>query len=148
MSTRFDSASVAGAGAHSDLSGVTSTQHHTAVVPVFTESFTSSEQTITSNGALTLAHSLSGRPKLVQATLVCKTTSRGYSVGDQLIIDIGRQYGETTQEDQGIGVRVDTSNVYVEYGKGGAVFGVIQVGDSTEENVNNVDWRLVIRAFF
>src|SRR5690606_31200663 len=52
----------------------------------FTKSFTSPEQTITSAGALTIAHGLGVQPTLVAAKLVCTSADNGYAEDDEIVI--------------------------------------------------------------
>jgi len=140
--------------AHSALTGVSTSQHHTlytdaeavtAVGPIIlTESFVSSDQTITTAGALTLAHGLSSTPILVQCQLVCGTTEHGWSAGDviRVVSDVGNN-----AKDQGVQIDTDGTNVVVRYA---AEARVMPMANKTTGDVVvalNTSWTLRVSAW-
>lgn len=112
----------------------------------FTKEFISSEQTITSGGSLTIAHSLGAIPKIIGAVLKCTSAENGYSVGDLIYIspykDVNSNVG-----DQGMTVKMDASNLYVRFTKAGDVFSVYH--GSTNEGISctNAKWALILKAW-
>ena len=110
------------------------------------EEFTSAEQTITSAGTLTIAHSLGAMPKLVQARLICKTASLNYSVNDEVIVDFVQSYN-STEEDHGLQVVADSTNLVLRFGASSACMSLLNKTTGVKANVNNVDWRLILRAY-
>lgn len=51
---------------------------------IFTESFESAEQVLTTPSEVSVAHGLSSIPKLIQVVLICKISQAGYAVGDEI----------------------------------------------------------------
>lgn len=97
--------------------------------------FTSSEQTVTFDTALNVAHGLGAIPTLVQVVLRCKTTQHGYAVGDEILVS-GTTLGDSSSSDQGAVVVMDTTNVTIVQGAGFRIldkttfnFGVITAGN-------------------
>lgn len=117
-----------------------------ANTPVLTKSFTSTEQTITSGGLLTLAHSLGASPKIVQLRLVCKTADQGYSVND--VIDIATTSGvDTNGSTRGVGVRHDATNLYIRYGTNVTPITVQPQAGGASTAITIANWRLVVSAY-
>src|SRR5262249_9724142 len=80
----------------------------------FAKSFVSAGQTITSGGALTIAHGLGGVPKSITATLICTTADQGYSVGDNLAYALGLVTAGGFN--QGVAVVGDATNLVCRFG--------------------------------
>jgi hypothetical protein len=77
--------------------------------------FTSTDQTITDSGTLTLAHGLGAVPKLVQHYLVCQTANNGWAIGD-VVTPMECSQGNPTNGGIGVAVKVDATNLTVYYG--------------------------------
>jgi hypothetical protein len=118
-------------------SGVTSFNGQTGAVsysaPVF--SYTSSEQTVTDGGTLTLAHGLGFRPTDVRLVLRCVSSNAGYSTGDE--VEIGDYSGSGAY--YGAVVGANATNIIIKTGNGGIA--MISGGF-----INNASWRYVARA--
>lgn len=134
------------------LSGVTSAVQtqldaKAAASPNFSASYTSSAQTITPGGALTLAHSLGAQPSLVQCYLTCTSSANGYTTGDEVLIQNGHENDGTNPT--GMSVVPDATNVNIRYGDGTStiVFYVINKTDGTRVGITNGNWKLVVRAW-
>jgi len=113
---------------------------------VFTESFTSAEQTITAAGALTLAHSLSASPSLVQARLICKTAEGGYSIGDEVIINpAGNDIASAAN--RGIMLRPDATNMNIRYGADASPTAIIHNTTGGAFLITPANWKLIVRAW-
>ena len=112
--------------------------------PVFTKYFESAEQTITSAGALTLAHGLGVKPKLIQVALVCKTAEAGYSINDELFVTIEDDDGINKQ---GTGIVVDTANLNIRFSSGGNVYVVLNKTTGGRAAITNSNWKAIFRAW-
>jgi hypothetical protein len=109
----------------------------------FSESFESSNQTITSGGSLTLAHSLSSQPKLYQAYLECTSGEFGYSIGDEVCISQVSE-GNTSK---GVSIVPDATNMNVRFGSAAAAFQVLNKTTGASANATNGSWALIVRAW-
>jgi hypothetical protein len=104
--------------------------------------YLSTEQTITTGGALTLAHGLGAIPYRVALFLVCKNTTRGWSANDVLPFSPHAQVG--TAGDYGVGVGCDATNIKIRFGFTGVT--IIDGTDGSSALINNSDWRLIVGA--
>jgi hypothetical protein len=109
------------------------------VPAVFTESYDSGEQTIAFDSSLTVAHSLSGVPKLVQVYIKCKSAENGYAVDDLVTTN------SSGDADFGSTAAADATNIQIATG-----VGVRVVNQTTFNNITitAASWRYIIRAFF
>ena len=114
--------------------------------PLFSESFTSAEQTITAGGTLTLGHSLSGEPKIVELHVVCKTSEYGYSIGDHLLINPAASDPGGANA-RGISALKDATNIILRYGLAAASIGAIRHDNGQSVGLTNANWKLVVSAF-
>ena len=112
--------------------------------PVFTAQYVSSNQTITSAGLLTLAHSLGAVPKAILLELECATVEGGFSVGDDIIIGVNHS---TAGDNRFTAVYVDATNVYVRYSNAANVFTYANKATGAALQLTNGSWRLRVRAF-
>lgn len=104
--------------------------------------FVSANQTITSAGSLTIAHGLSSTPEFVLMALVCTTAQAGYSVNDVVFVnDLS-----ANQNDVGVSIVPDGTNLNVRYGSKASVFTIPNktTGDATA--LTNANWRLRLIA--
>ena len=118
-----------------------------APVAVFSESFTSAEQTITSGGQLTIAHGLGVVPSLVQARLICNTAELGYAVNDEAMAPLTAQ-SDSAVDNMGLSVVVDATNVVIRLGS--LVTTSIHILNKTtgaNSAATNANWKLVVRVW-
>lgn len=115
------------------------------ITPSFTLEYASTGQTITSAGALTLAHGLGVVPKLMQAYLICLTAEAGYSIGDKILINPHYQLAATVS--QGASVHCDATNIYVRYGQNSYAFSAIDKTTGIRTNLTNARWQYYITAW-
>ena len=109
----------------------------------FTKEFVSSNQTLTSAGALTIAHSLGVRPKLTQVWLECQTAEHGYSIGDQVQIS-------TTDADasrSGVSLVADATNLNIRYGNSAGIFLLVHKTSGAAAVATNGNWRAIFKAW-
>lgn len=106
--------------------------------------FTSTDQTITAGGTLTLAHSLGRIPLLAWVILVCQTAELGYSIGDLLMVfpPVGSSVANT-----GVSVVVDATNLVIRYGSVAASFTVPNKTTGARADLTNANWRARFHAF-
>lgn len=126
-----------------DLSGKTLTLP-AANTPAFTLAYTSTNQTVTAAGALTLAHSLGGMPSLVQVRLKCLTAELGYSIGDEVIINPGASYVSSST---GLSLVPDATNVVVRFGASGGGLSVIRKDTGALAIITAANWALIVKAW-
>lgn len=102
--------------------------------------FTSSEQTVTLDTVLDVAHSLGAVPALFQVVLRCKTAQEGYAVGDEMIM---ASYTGTAV-DRGVTVASDATNVTITTGDQ-----IEFVSQSTKNLalITAASWKWVVRAW-
>lgn len=114
---------------------------------VFSEFFESAEQTITTNGILTLAHGLSAEPTLLQALVICKTAEAGYGIGNKLVMSNGFGPLGSGDSSRNINMFADSTNVEVKYANDTSVFAVANKISGNFGTLDNANWRLIIRAW-
>jgi hypothetical protein len=111
---------------------------------VFTESYDSGDQTITSGGSLTLAHGLSSQPKLYKSFIKCVTAEHDYSVGDEIEV-AHLQEGGSTSANRAVVLVPDATNVFARIGSDGLI--VVHKSTGNRQNMTNANWRLIVRAW-
>lgn len=105
----------------------------------FTLTFTSTDQTITSAGLLTLAHSLGTAPKFVNLELVCQTGEFGYTAGD--VVRFG------PYNDSNLACKYDATNVYIRFGANANALGGANYTTGASANFTNGNWKLRVKAW-
>jgi hypothetical protein len=116
------------------------------LLQVLSKIFTSTAQTITSGGSLTLAHGMGTTPKLVQAYLKCTTTDLGYSVGDEVFVSGGQDaYGSTVST--GVSIVPDATNLNIRFGSNAGAFALLNKGTGTLAAITNGSWEFHIVAW-
>lgn len=110
-----------------------------------TKSYSSTAQTITSAGTLTLAHGLGTIPLLIQARLVCVTGEVGYSTGDEVMIAVGAHDGAGVN--RGVAVIADSTNLTIRYGSNATALLLVHKTAGTTAGATNANWTFHIRAW-
>lgn len=114
-----------------------------AQVP-FLKYYESAEQTITVGGLTTVAHGLSGKPRGVLVTVICKTAEHGYSVGDEVAVADTQFDAATTPDNRQATVGFDTGgNMFVLPQK----IAVYPKGGGAAQTITAANWRLILRAW-
>lgn len=116
------------------------------VTPQFTKSFTSTDQTITAAGLLTLAHGLEVIPSIMRFSLRCTVISAGYAVDD--IIEVHPGITTTSTGNAGFAVYTDATNIYIRFGSlatNTIVYPNKTTGASTL--LTNTSWVMIVRAW-
>lgn len=105
----------------------------------FTTYYESAEQTINTNTAVTLSHSLGVLPKFMTAELVCQTADLGYSVGDRVPVS-ANDAGSNT----GLATFYNLTQIGFVYG---SAMLFIRKDTGTQGNVTTSSWKVVLRAW-
>lgn len=117
-----------------------------ALSPISAQSYESAGQTITSAGALTLAHGLASKPKIINYYLRCLTAEAGYSVGDELHDILGVRDTNTTQS-RGMAVVVDATNINIRFSSTTSVFANMNFTTGASTPLTNANWELYVQAW-
>ena len=148
ISERYSRAadSIWAAGTSTIQYGVTPANLAAAIgaLSIFTKGFVSSEQTITSAGSLTVAHSLGAQPVMVLAQLKCLTAENGYSIGDIY------EFGASLRMDasaRGVSIVPDATNLNIRFGSDANAFGALNKGTGASVTLTNTNWSVIFRAF-
>lgn len=107
---------------------------------LFSKSFLSSDQTVTVNSTLNVAHSLGTKPVYVRVTLKCTTAELNYAVNDEI------EYNQFTYS--GVGytqIASDATNVTIVIT--GANLGVLNKTTQTMTSITTASWKWVVRAW-
>ena len=104
----------------------------------FSAAFTSAAQTLTSAGALTIAHSLGRRPIWYITTLKCLTGEAGFSVGDYLFIDAG---GPSSGDNRGTTIVPDATNINIRFGSAVSVYTTLNKTTGVGVALTNANWE-------
>lgn len=117
--------------------------------PIFSASFLSSNQTITSAGALTIPHSLGMLPKIVQCFLKCIDAGGdvGYAQNDLVAISIPLSDGGTSASTIGMSITLDTTNINVRFANGGQFCLLPDKSTGVYAAITNTKWALIIGAY-
>lgn len=111
---------------------------------IFTLSFTSTDQVITSGGALTLAHGLGVAPKFSIIQLRNITGEFGYIAGDLLFLPI---HQASTGQNCGVVITSDATNLYIRFGNTAQAFAGLNNTTGVLVYFTNANWSFIGKAF-
>lgn len=114
-----------------------------SALPIFTKQFDSAQQTITSGGAITVAHGFGALPKLIQILLICTTADAGYSIGDVVPV----AFNGPANNNNSVGATYDTTNINLRYGSNASVFSYPNKTTGASTALVNGSWRMIVRAW-
>jgi hypothetical protein len=115
-----------------------------ATTSAFSTSFTSSQQTITAAGSLTLAHGLGAIPSLIQCQLVCQSADLNYSTNDVLLIGTGES---SDGANYGLSIVPDSTNINVRFASTAGTFWAVNKTTGVRASIANANWKLVVKAW-
>jgi len=116
-----------------------------ASTPLFTKSYTSTNQTITAAALLTLPHSLATTPLFMRFSLVCTVIDNGWAVNDVIEVAPGVT---TSAGNASFAAYSDATNIYIRFGSL-ATNTIVYMNKTTGASalLLNTSWRLVVRAW-
>lgn len=112
---------------------------------IFTKSFTSSQQGVTSAALVTVTHALTTTPTLIQTQLKCLSTELGWAAGDVFKIDTEIDPANATG--RGMIIYADSTNINVRYGNTANVFVALNKTTGAVGSLTNGNWNLIITAW-
>lgn len=112
-------------------------------VKAYIDGFTSTNQTITSGGLLTLPHGRPARPGSVDCWLQCTTAEAGYSVGDVIQAHLNSSSSGTTQLNT---VYADETNVYLRFSSNLSCFSAGNKSTGVYTVLTNANWEIIVEA--
>lgn len=98
--------------------------------------FTSTDQVITSAGALTLPHGLGAIPTLFQIVLVNQIAELGFNPGD-----ITPVFCQIANADFGASVLPDAVNLNIRYGASAMAFQIGNITTGSSTGITNANWK-------
>lgn len=115
-----------------------------ANTPIMTASYTSTNQTISDGGVLTLTHALGSAPKFMRYSIICTSDDSGveYVTGDALEVSPVNEFGGGF----GFTVRPTSTTIIVTF-DGPSVFKVKKKTTAGAANIDLTKWALVVRAW-
>lgn len=109
--------------------------------------FTSTDQTITAGGTLTIAHGLAGVPQHLIAELVCQSSENGYTAGD--VVQVNPNLGTlVTAVARGFACVKDATNLNIRYGSDSNTFNLINFSSGALASATNANWKLRLTAVY
>lgn len=110
----------------------------------FSKAYQSTQQTVSTAGTLTLAHSLGASPKLIQISAICQIAERGYSINDEMIVNPSMT--DPGSNGHGLAITVDATNVNIRFSVNTPLTG-IDKSSGFWGNFTNANWKLIVRAW-
>jgi len=111
----------------------------------FSKTFTSADQTISSAGALTIAHGLGAVPFGAMYYLVCQSGELGYSTND--VVHIGADMDSTNNVGRSFASVVDATNFAIKFGSAAQPFTLVRPDTGAIAAITNASWKLRIKAW-
>lgn len=130
-----------GAGTINAASGV---YDNGSLVHSAAREYNSGNQTITSAGVLTLAHSLPTEPTRVTCWLKCTTAEHGFSVGDKVLAPLTSSDAAT--DTQGFSLVADGTNLTIRFGSNPNVFTYKNKTSGLGVALTNASWAFIVVA--
>lgn len=135
---QYDNAMDGGAGAYILL--------NPSSKDVFTKSYESAEQAITSAGLITMAHGFGAEPKDTRVLMICKTAEAGWSVGDKLLVHLNSSTGNIGAN-RFNSLYFDSANIYLRYSDNAQPLIIAVKSTGVVQAVTNANWRVIVRAW-
>ena len=106
--------------------------------------YTSAQTSITDNQLLTFSHGLGATPSFVIIDCIAKTSnSDGWSNGDRIQMN---QNSDMSGDNEGMGIRTDSSNVYVTIGENGPGIATFR-SNGAGAILTSSKWNIEVKAF-
>lgn len=125
------------------LSTAGNTTSYLSAAGTYITAFTSTAQTITSGGLLTLAHGLGRKPDEFYCWLTNVTTQANWVATDVVPIGVSPNYGGTGIQQC---IYADTTNVYVRFGSDSSPYAIGNKSTGAQAVLTNANWTFSVRA--
>lgn len=109
------------------------------VTVALTKSFESAEQTLVLSTTISVAHGLGVKPKLSQASIICKTAELGFSVGDEV------SFEDWDGVSAIMTIGTNSSNIWSSISAGNPV--VVRKDTQAHNTITLANWKLILRAW-
>ena len=109
------------------------------------EVFTSTDQTLTSAGALTIAHGLGVAPTMVLAFLICQSDDIGFTAGD--VVPINQNFNSGGDLNCGQSIVIDSTNLNIRFGSSVGVYRLLHFTTGVRISITASNWKLRLKAF-
>jgi len=106
--------------------------------------YTSTGQTITTGGLLTLPHSLGVEPKIVQYILECTSNEDGYVIGDRFFVSFNSTIDTVSRFNQ---PKVDATNIVIRFADDARCFTSQHATTGAASSLTNANFQLYVIAF-
>jgi hypothetical protein len=113
---------------------------------VFTESFSSTAQTVTAAGLLTLAHGMSSVPKVITGRIKFTTSQANWAIGDEVYVSPNNGMNGVAVN-RGFQAYADATNVYIRYGAQSTTFNLLNKTTGVQTDITNTNITLIIDAY-
>jgi hypothetical protein len=130
---------------YKDDAGLERLVNITGATTAITKVFTSSNQTITSAGTLTIAHGLGVAPTLVAQFIVCVTAEHGYSIGDVIATPLINT--QSSVDNYGLVLTLDATNLNIRFGSAGNFYTGLNKSTGGAVLFTNANWAYRVRAW-
>lgn len=115
---------------------------------IFSAAYDSGNQTISSAGLLTLAHSLGAAPKIVQCFVKCLTAEYNYSIGDVVSVSgAGQAFDGAGATNNGFAAIPDATNISIRFGSAPSPLNAPNKTSGALQTLTNDSWAFVVRAY-
>lgn len=111
----------------------------------FANHYNSGNQTITSGGALTLAHGLGREPVDVKYWLKCLTAEHGYSIGNK--IPMADCFSNSAVDSKNLVFIADATNISIRFGAAANPMSSLNFTNGVGVDLTSANWALVIDAW-
>ena len=111
----------------------------------FTARYNSGNQTVSSAGALSLAHGLGREPIILNLWLKCLSSEAGYTTDDKVLLQ--NVISTSGSDGFGVGVKADSTNITVRFGNQGQPLIITHATTGVGTVLTNSSWALVVDAF-
>lgn len=126
-------------GNGSALTGITAGQISGLSFPL---NFTSSDQTITFGGTVSVSHGFGTVPSMIVLLLICQTGEYGYTAGQ---IVFSNPAGDISSASSGISVIISNSSITLRYGN--TAVGLTNASDGNSVTMTAANWKARIKAW-
>lgn len=118
----------------------------TTKLPIFTSSFTSSDQTFSFGTAVTVAHGLGVVPKIVITQLICQSADAGFATNDIVSIANSSTDADGGGTSRGFVTWIDSTNINCRFEQQGYLL-ANKTNGAAQTAITAANWKLRIIAY-